>query len=62
MTKNLTRTIAGTLFGLALAVGCGAPDNRTAEAVYLDETQPLEKRIDDAPVSYTHLRAHETSV
>lgn len=48
MTKNLTRTIAGTLFGLALAVGCGAPDNRTAEAVYLDETQPLEKRIDDA--------------
>lgn len=48
MTKNLTRTIAGTLFGLALAVGCGAPDSRTAEAVYLDETQPLEKRIDDA--------------
>ena len=48
MTKNLTRTIAGTLFGLALAVGCGAPDNRTAEAVYPDETQPLEKRIDDA--------------
>ena len=39
--------------------------------VYLDETKPVEQRIDDAllrmtlqekiaAVSYTHLRAHET--
>lgn len=48
MTSNFTRIAAGALLGLALTVGCGGPNSRTAGPVYLDESQPLEKRIDDA--------------
>ena len=45
-------TMTGTLY--AVGVGPGAPDLLTLRAV------EALRRVDVIPVSYTHLRAHET--